>query len=40
MPHGFVGNVDQLEASSQALKMIGAFLSAQLAAAAVHAISS
>jgi acetyl esterase/lipase len=23
MPHGFVGNVGQLEASSQALKMIG-----------------
>jgi monoterpene epsilon-lactone hydrolase len=40
MPHGFVGNVDQLEASSQALKMIGGFLSAQLAAAAVHAVSS
>jgi acetyl esterase/lipase len=33
MPHGFIGNVGQLEASTEALKAIGSFLSARLAAA-------
>jgi epsilon-lactone hydrolase len=33
MPHGFIGNVGQLEASAEVLKVIGAFLSARLAVA-------
>jgi epsilon-lactone hydrolase len=40
MPHGFIGNVGQLEASGEVLKAIGAFLSARLAVTAVHAGSS
>jgi hypothetical protein len=37
MPHGFLGNVGQLEAAAEALKAIGTFLSARLVATAVHA---
>jgi epsilon-lactone hydrolase len=40
MPHGFIGNVGQLQAPAQALKTIGTFLSARLAVTAVHAVST
>jgi epsilon-lactone hydrolase len=39
MPHGFIGNVGQLEASAEALNAIGTFLSARLAVTAVHTVS-
>jgi hypothetical protein len=40
MPHGFIGNVSQIEALAEVLKATGTFPSARLVAAAVHAVSS